>query len=109
MKEEEWQPIETAPVNESVLVYLPNWEYYGHAVYKAMLVDMGTGRRWMTTAWGCGRDLSADVIPTHWTRLPEPPVGHVLEARCSCGKGLAATLSGQVLVIEPCPDCIEAA
>ena len=69
----EWQPIESAPINESVLVYLPNWDHYGPGIYRAMLVDMGTGRRWMTTAWASGRDLNADVQPTHWMSLPPRP------------------------------------
>ena len=68
-----WQPIETAPTNESVLIFQPNWDHYGHGVYRAIHVDMGTGKRWMTTAWACGRDLGADAIPTHWMPLPAPP------------------------------------
>ncbi len=68
-----WQPIETAPVNQAVLIFIPNWEHYGHAVYRGMLVDMGTGKRWMSTAWASGRDLGANAQPTHWMNLPEPP------------------------------------
>jgi hypothetical protein len=68
-----WQPIETAPVNTSVLVFLSNWEHYGPGIYRAIRVDMGTGRRWHTTAWAIGRDLSADLSPTHWMPLPAPP------------------------------------
>src|SRR6185312_5594535 len=37
-----WRPIETAPRNESVLIFIPNCEHYGHGVYRGMLVDMGT-------------------------------------------------------------------
>jgi hypothetical protein len=68
-----WQPIKTAPLNISVLVFLPNAEHYGPGIYRAMHVDMVTGRRWMTTAWACGRDLSPPMRPTHWMPLPEPP------------------------------------
>lgn len=70
----DWQPIETAPTNTSVLIFLPNWEHYGPAIYRAILVDMGTGRHWHTTGWAIGRDLEyPDVQPTHWQPLPDPP------------------------------------
>ncbi len=69
----EWQLIATAPTNVSVLVFIPNAEHYGPGIYRAIQVDMGTGRRWMTTAWACGRDCDRDAQPTHWMLLPEPP------------------------------------
>jgi|GEM_PF-2348987 len=69
-----WQPIETAPTNASVLVFIPNAEHYGHGVYRAMLVDMGTGRRWMTTGYAIGRDCPVDGKPTHWQPLPAAPL-----------------------------------
>lgn len=68
-----WQPIETVPTNASVLVFIPNAEHYGHGVYRAMLVDMGTGRRWHTSGLHVGRDCGPDSQPTHWQPLPEPP------------------------------------
>ena len=68
-----WQPIETAPTNQAVLVFIPNAEHYGLGVYRAMLVDMGTGRRWMTTALHCGSDCRHGQNPTHWMPLPPPP------------------------------------
>lgn len=68
-----WLPIDTAPVNVSVLIFVPDWDHYGPAIYRAILIDMGTGRRWNTTAWACGRDLGAACTPTHWMPLPEVP------------------------------------
>jgi hypothetical protein len=68
-----WQPIETAPLNESVLVYIPNTEHYGDGIWRAIHVDMRAVKRWQTTGWACGRDLPSDVQPTHWMPLPEPP------------------------------------
>lgn len=68
-----WQPIETAPTNQAVLVFIPNAEHYGLGVYRAMRVDMGTGRRWMTTALRCGSDCRHGQNPTHWMSLPPPP------------------------------------
>lgn len=70
----EWRPIETAPINQSVLIWCPHCEHYGDPVYRGMLVDMGTGRRWSCSAIGMGRDLAPmDVHPTHWMPLPAPP------------------------------------
>jgi hypothetical protein len=68
-----WRPIATCPVNQAVLIYLPNWEHYGPAVYRAILCDMGTGRRWHSTGWACGRDLGATEQPAAWRPLPPPP------------------------------------
>ncbi|HEV2097873.1 MAG TPA: hypothetical protein VGR45_02985 [Stellaceae bacterium] len=63
------------PVNTSVLIWLPNWEHYGPGIYRAILVDMGTGKRWHTTAWAVGRDLGGDDWPELWRPLPELPNG----------------------------------
>lgn len=69
-----WQPIDTAPENQSILIFIPNWDHYGPGIYRAILVNMGTGRRWHTTGWAVGRDLEAGYPqPTHWAPLPAPP------------------------------------
>lgn len=68
-----WQPADTAPFNESVLVFVPNLEHYGPGIYKAIRVNMGTGIRWLSTAYATGRDFTGDTQPTHWMPLPEPP------------------------------------
>lgn len=70
---EGWQPIETAPVNKSVLVYIPNAEHYGEGVYRGLQVDMGTGRRWQVNGLHMGRDCGHDQQPTHWMPLPSAP------------------------------------
>lgn len=69
----EWQPIDTAPTNTAIQVFIPNCEYYGSAVYSGMLVDMGTGKRWMTYGWAIGRDCGVGAQPSHWKPLPEAP------------------------------------
>ena len=69
----DWQPIETAPENQSVLVWVPQFEHYGKGVLRAILVNMGTGRRWTSTAWHVGRDIPHDDYPTHWMPIPSPP------------------------------------
>lgn len=68
-----WMDIESAPVNQSVLIYIPNAEHYGPGIYRGMLVDMGTGKRWMTTALSMGRDCGETWSPTHWMPLPAAP------------------------------------
>jgi hypothetical protein len=68
-----WQPIETAPKNASVLIFIPNVEHYGPGIYRAMLVDMGTGPHWSANAVAMGHDLGRDTAPTHWMPLPSPP------------------------------------
>lgn len=76
----EWQPIETAPVGESVLVYIPNADHYGEGVYRALLIesdwktdkDGKHPRHWQTTGLHHGRDCLSQ-LPTHWMPLPDPP------------------------------------
>lgn len=69
-----WRPIETAPVNKAILIHLPNTDYYGNdGVYAGMLVDMGTGKRWMTFGWAAGRDVGPDNEPDGWQPLPAAP------------------------------------
>jgi hypothetical protein len=72
----EWKPIDTAPSNVSVLVFIPDAEHYGPGIYRGLYVDMGEGRaaaHWMTTARAMGRDCGVGCMPTHWMPLPEPP------------------------------------
>lgn len=71
----DWKPADTAPFNESVLVFVPNLEHYGPGIYRAIRVNLGTGIRWMSTCWAMGRDFNADTQPTHWMPLPEVPEG----------------------------------
>lgn len=73
----EWQPIETAPEDQSVLIYIPNAEHYGEGVYRALRKE--TVKKgvfiWMTTGLRHGSDLlRRDYQPTHWMPLPDPPV-----------------------------------
>ena len=59
----EWQPIETAPVDQELLFYLPKW----------------TGSRILHCSLKEDRSLiydmrpSSDDYPTHWMPLPKPP------------------------------------
>lgn len=69
----EWQPIETAPVNQSVLVYIPKTEHYGDGIYRAIRPNFGTLRPWQTTGLHVGRDCDDFYQPTHWMPLPPSP------------------------------------
>lgn len=68
-----WQPIATAPVNESVLVFIPHQEHYGIGVYRALRPHFGSLRPWQVTGLHFGRDCHEDESPTHWMPLPEAP------------------------------------
>ncbi len=70
MKMTEWQPIETCPESQHVLLYWRHW-----------CVDAVTG--WRFKNWFYSDDakiaingeLSAENCPTHWAPLPNPPIG----------------------------------
>lgn len=68
-----WMPIDTCPVNTSVLIYLPRWEHYGPGIYRAIKCDMDGYKRWHTTAYACGRDLDPRDWPEWWMPLPGIP------------------------------------
>lgn len=59
----EWQPIETAPLAEWVLVWGPT-----SIVRSAALCRDETGRTWWTEGRG-----QITIKLTHWAPLPEPP------------------------------------
>jgi hypothetical protein len=67
---EAWQPIETAPVNERILVTYPSTD--GEEIHIATLFDClipGSTRQWLSASWavvGSG----AHVLPIRWRRLP---------------------------------------
>lgn len=75
---DDWQPIESAPVNESVLVYIPNAEHYGEGIYRAIWIESDYEphpRHWQTTGLHHGRDLNwLNYQPTHWMPLPALPL-----------------------------------
>lgn len=68
-----WQPIETAPTNEVVLIFIPNTTNFDPGVHRAMKLDMGTGACWQTNSLHGGSDIDPFYAPTHWMPLPEPP------------------------------------
>ena len=68
---EGWQSIDSAPENVAILIHVPRLDYYGNnGVYAGMLVNMGTGRRWMTFGHAIGRDLGPDCMPDAWMPMP---------------------------------------
>ncbi|PJT18903.1 hypothetical protein CN884_22710 [Ochrobactrum sp. 30A/1000/2015] len=69
-----WRPIESAPKNKAIQIYIPNADYYGNdGIYAGILVDLGTGQRWATFGWAVARDLPPHMHPTHWRPLPSAP------------------------------------
>lgn len=69
-----WRPIESAPKNISISVYVPNAEHYGPGIYRAIWVETDIGRRWHMTTLHAGRDAPPDYYPTYWQPLPAPPM-----------------------------------
>lgn len=70
---QKWSPIESAPTNTSVLVFIPNAEHYGHGVYRALRPKFGILRPWQVTGLHMGRDCGPGYQPTHWMSLPDSP------------------------------------
>lgn len=80
-----WQPIETAPKDVSVLVFIPHAEHYGEGIYRAILSsEFGS---WTTFGLHVGRAVGAGCWPTHWMPLPDAP--EALESECR--KAMEAT------------------
>lgn len=70
----EWQPIETAPTNEYVLVYCPDAEEYSRILICARLVFEGDTDPPDWYEINCDvRPNPIDVDATHWMPLPTPP------------------------------------
>jgi len=66
----EWQPIETAPTDGSLILLWGRYWSDDQGEFKTPLIGQwaGNARRWeavMATWFG--------VRPTHWMPLPEPP------------------------------------
>ncbi len=74
---DEWKPIETAPLNESVLIFIPNpvAEHYGPAIYRGLCIKAasGAGVVWKVTGLHFGSDCGGNNWPSHWMPLPDPP------------------------------------
>jgi hypothetical protein len=82
----EWQPIETAPLNTYVDIWITGpddlVDFYAPGAKKVPGKPMRHGRicdwkllddgKWRCRA-GLGYPLSPDVTPTHWMPLPKPP------------------------------------
>lgn len=70
---EGWKPTAEAPLNESVLVFIPNAEHYGPGVYRAAKFNFGTGERWSVNGLHMGKDCGPEYQPVAWMPLPPLP------------------------------------
>jgi hypothetical protein len=61
----EWQPIETAPHDTRVLVWIPPW--YGPSDGKIIVASK------FTLGWIDDEAIFLQSKPTHWQPLPAPP------------------------------------
>lgn len=71
----QWQPIETAPKNKAVLVYMKGTASLG--IYRAMLVDEKNGTRpprWICLAYATYAEFPNGAEFSGWMPLPDPPV-----------------------------------
>ena len=71
-----WRPIETAPLGT------PMWVFHDRRTMMAMLVHGNKGPKWVacgycersaSSVWSIGDANNADINPTLWHPLPEPP------------------------------------
>ncbi|MCG8345377.1 MAG: DUF551 domain-containing protein [Chlorobiales bacterium] len=69
----EWQPIETAPHNEIVVLYCPDRD----GISNRERIEIDFASRGTRNAFSS--DISCHSWATHWMPLPEPPKGKVDE------------------------------
>ena len=74
-----WQPIETAPKDGTLLLLYSNTEYYKEVVFGSWRCDNSDYEEsepmWLDTSyddWSIGLN-SCPLYPTHWMPVPEPP------------------------------------
>lgn len=70
----EWQPIETAPESEPILVWADNL-HRGIPSAEVVVVVCSEGEMtfWTNGGPNAGDDLFFETSPTHWMPLPAPP------------------------------------
>ena len=68
-----WQPIETAPKNEWVLIYMP----WSNTVRQGQFNTRGPRQTGWRACFGASAQTLGGTLlyrdPTHWMPLPEPP------------------------------------
>lgn len=101
---QKWSPIECAPINASVLVFIPNAEHYGPGIYRALRPKFGILRPWQVTGLHMGRDCGRGYQPTHWMPLPSVPDDNDADAPTGVSsKELLAVLKIMVASAHPHP------
>jgi hypothetical protein len=71
-----WQPIETAPHGDDVLVFCPDASEPGIVVAALLTFDDGEGGEAFVDWHDVWRETELDVEPTHWMPLPSRPGSH---------------------------------
>lgn len=73
----EWQPIETAPKDQTVIVFRPTmWGGKGHIGKARWETDKYLKKPkpfWSSSEGWIGKTEDRHHPPTHWMPLPEPP------------------------------------
>ena len=92
-----WQPIETAPVDTPVLVWLSaDGDHFGHLGATAMRAMKCQGV-WFSTARGYMAALRANDQPTHWMTLPDGPAESAFDQR-EAWRIYRATMLGKPMI-----------
>jgi hypothetical protein len=75
-----WQPIETAPKGQTILLYSPPLKEFSMSytnITIAWFVSGGITGHWGTAVFFDGRSIVQHVHnPTHWMPLPDAPAAH---------------------------------
>lgn len=69
-----WQTIESAPADETILVWLPSFKLVRMARFSTGTFFGKRSKGW--SVWlsgGSSNHLGKDAAPTHWMKLPEAP------------------------------------
>jgi hypothetical protein len=73
MHHSNWQPIETAPKNTYILVFMEGSVYEARRIWEEGYEWYAHWKFPFADAHGCGCCSGGDDHPTHWMPLPEPP------------------------------------
>jgi hypothetical protein len=73
-----WQPIETAPLETPILLFVPEFEYFEPSDQRVMATRHSHGG---VSYWSIINDGNRGGLtvtpPTHWMPLPDPPASTI--------------------------------
>lgn len=105
----EWQPIETAPLNCTVLVWVPDWKRVMTAEWSVEGLPQGWGEpykpSWIGSPAPSDDYEKIQIKPTHWMPLPPSPPGRFSDVHEVQGSPYEALTKGPAgtVVLGPMP------